>query len=237
MFFSPFGLLGGILSFAGAAINVAWGVTKMAAKATTKAVKGAIRVGRYLYKHGKPLGRKVIKTIKSCSGAVLSSIKSPQKSHVFTKPEPSSGQSPSLRSQAAKAISSRTAAGDKPVVRTAASTANTPPNEETVTGARIRNVADSVKRSNVFAESGSTEQTKPSAATSKANSTASKVASGAAKAAVLGATVVAPEVVVATKAGVKTAKVAARVGKGVLRRAKVLTDAVDKPPSPDNKKK
>lgn len=101
MFFS---VLGGALSFAGAAVQVAWGVTKMAVKATALAVKGAIKVGRLAYKHGKPLGRKVIKMVKSCSGAVLARTKSPQKSHIFTKPSSGSNQASSLKSTASSVI-------------------------------------------------------------------------------------------------------------------------------------
>jgi hypothetical protein len=236
MFFNPFGIIGGVLSFAGAAIKVAWGVTKLVAKATAKAVKGAIKVGRFLYKHGKPLGRNVIKTIKSCSGAVLSSVSSAQKSHVFTKPEQSSSQPPPLTSPAARAIASRTVTNrEKP----SASTVNLTSSADPVTGGHVKAVAASVKRSNVFAESSTksdSEQSKLQQAAPKSNLTGTKVASVAAKAVVAGASIVAPEYVVAAKAGIKTARIVGKVGKGVVKGTKILADAMDKSNTPNGEK-
>lgn len=234
MFFSPFGILSGLLSFAGAAINVAWGVTKMAAKATAKAIKGAIKVGRFLYKQGKPLGRKVIKTIKSCSGAMLSGSNTTQRSHLFTKPEQSTNQLPP-KSKATKSLVLNTSTnGGKQVAES-----TTPLTNAASTDEGIKGVASSVKRANVFTKPESThdlEQTKSPQVAAKSDSTGSTLASGAVKVAVAGASVVAPEIVVATKAGIKTASVVGKVGKGLVSGARVLANATDKSATSNDRK-
>lgn len=79
MFFNPFGMLGGVASLVAAGLQVAWGATKIVAKAGVALAKGAYRVGRKAYKTGKPLAKKVVKLLKNCAGSTVAAIAPPSK--------------------------------------------------------------------------------------------------------------------------------------------------------------